>query len=243
MGVPVLAAIGSMAGWRVAFIVAGLTAIGVIGVAWRWLPHDRHRAAAPLRLYTILAPYRPLLQDRTMRRLYGATVLGAVCWFGLLTYLGAFLVEALGLGTGQVGLAYMVVGGGYMVGSLAVGGPLAGAPARRLVVGGFLANALFFGLAFSAHVGAFAAVALIAAAALVAGIEGVAMTTLLTAETPGGAGTTMTLNGSLFNLGAAGGSAIGGALLASAGYGALAIGLPLFGLAAALLSSRSGRRR
>ena len=63
------------------------------------------------------------------------------------------------------------------------------------------------------------------------------MTALLTAETPSGAGTTMTLR-VLFNLGAAGGSAIGGALLALSGYEALAIGLPVFGLGAALLSWR-----
>ena len=64
------------------------------------------------------------------------------------------------------------------------------------------------------------------------------MAALLTAETPSGAGTTMTLNGSLFNLGAAGGSAIGGVLLALSGYQALAIGLPIFALGAALLSWR-----
>ena len=68
------------------------------------------------------------------------------------------------------------------------------------------------------------------------------MTALMTAETPSGAGTTMTLSGSLFNLGAAGGSAIGGALLALSGYQALAIGLPVFALAAALLSWRPAHR-
>jgi predicted MFS family arabinose efflux permease len=75
------------------------------------------------------------------------------------------------------------------------------------------------------------------------GVEGVAMTTLLTTETPSGAGTTMTLSGSLFNFGAAGGSAIGGALLALSGYQALALGFPLFALGAALLSWRPARVR
>jgi predicted MFS family arabinose efflux permease len=61
---------------------------------------------------------------------------------------------------------------------------------------------------------------------------------VLTAETPSGAGTTMTLNGSLFNLGGAGGGVIGGLLLAWSGYEALAIGLPLFAASAAVLSWR-----
>jgi predicted MFS family arabinose efflux permease len=51
----------------------------------------------------------------------------------------------------------------------------------------------------------------------------------------------MTLHGALFNLGAAGGGAIGGLLLAAAGYDALAAGLPAFGLGAAALAWRSGR--
>ena len=62
-----------------------------------------------------------------------------------------------------------------------------------------------------------------------------------TESSPSGAGTTMTLNTSLFNLGAAGGGAIGGALIAFSGYEALALGLPLFALAAALLSWRPSR--
>jgi len=44
---------------------------------------------------------------------------------------------------------------------------------------------------------------------------------LLTANDPAGAGTTMTLHGSSFNTGTAVGGAIGGLLLALAGYGAL----------------------
>jgi DHA1 family inner membrane transport protein len=241
VAVPLLAAIGTVAGWRVAFVVAGLGAVAIAVLAMCWLPRDHRQTAERLRFDHILAPYRPLLRDGTMRRLYGATVLGAVCWFGLVTYLGAFLVEALRLGTAQVGLVYMVVGAGYCLGSLAVGGPLAAVPARRLVVSGFLFTALFVAFAFSARAGTAGSVALITGVALTMGMEGVAMSTLLTMETPTGAGTTMTLSGSLFNLGAAGGSAIGGALLAVAGYEALAIGFPLFALAAALLSWRSAR--
>jgi predicted MFS family arabinose efflux permease len=208
-------------------------------LAAAWLPRDHRRSVEPLRVEALLAPYRPLLRDRTMRRLYGATLVGAVCWMGMLTYLGAFLAEALGLGPGHVGLAYMGVGAGYCLGSLAVGGPLAHIRAQSLVVLGFLAGAGLVALAFSGRVGTAAAVVAIAGAALMWGVQGVAITAVLTAETPSGAGTTMTLNGSLFNLGGAGGGVIGGLLLAWSGYEALAIGLPLFAASAAVLSWRS----
>jgi len=242
VGVPVLAAIGTVAGWRVAFVVAGFVALAVVALAALWLPRDHRRPAESLRLDAILAPYRPLLRVAVMRRLYGATMVGAVCWMGLLTYLGAFLVEALGLGTAHVGIAYMAAGTGYCLGSLAVGGPLARFPTRRLVVFGYVAAALLIALAFSARVGTTGSIVLVTGASLMMGLEGVAMTALMTAETPSGAGTTMTLSGSLFNLGAAGGSAIGGALLALSGYQALAIGLPVFALGAALLSWQPGHR-
>ena len=52
----------------------------------------------------------------------------------------------------------------------------------------------------------------------------------------------MTVHGSLFNLGAAGGGAIGGLLLALLGYDALALGLPIFGLGSALLAGWPGSR-
>jgi predicted MFS family arabinose efflux permease len=245
IGVPLLAAIGTAVGWRVAFVVSGLLAVAVVALAAMWLPRDMHRASTPLRVEAILAPYRPLLRDGTMRRLLGATMLGAVCWMGMLTYLGAFLTEALGLGPGQVGLVYMGAGAGYCLGSLVVGGPLARLPARSLVIVGFLASAGLVALAFSGGVGTAWSSAAIAATSLMWGVEGVAMASLLTARTPSGSGTTMTLNTSLFNLGAAGGGAIGGALLAFSGYEALAIGLPVFALGAALLTwrpSRSQRR-
>ena len=241
VGVPILVGIGAAAGWRVAFVVAGLLAVVAVGLALTWIPHDHHQTAGSLRLDALVVPYRPLLQSGTMRCLYGAIMFGAVCWYGLLTYLGAFLAEALGMRIGHVGLVYMVAGSGFFLGSLAVGGPLAQVPARTLVVGGYAGMALLMAVAFSARLGATGSAVLIAVAALIMGLGVVSMTVLLTTESPSSPGTTMTLSGALFNLGGAGGGALGGLLLALSGFEAVAIGLPLFGLLAALLSWRSAR--
>jgi predicted MFS family arabinose efflux permease len=241
VGVPVLTAIGAVAGWRMAFVAVGLAALAIVLVAFVALPRHHRLAAEPFRLDTLLAPYRPLLREPSMRRLYAARALSSVCWYGLLTYLGAFLAEVLSLNTGHIGLVYMAGGTAFFLGSLAVGGPLAWAPARSLVVAGYAAMALLMALAFSARLGPVGTVVVIAAAALAMGVGVVGMVSLFLDETPSGAGTTLTLSGSVFNLGGAGGGAIGGALLAFSGYDAVAIGLPLFGLAAALLSYRPAR--
>jgi MFS transporter, DHA1 family, inner membrane transport protein len=238
IGVPVLTAIGAVAGWRPAFIAVAGVGLVILAIASVWLPRPGHRSFDPLHLATLTAPYRPLLRDPTMRRLYGARALGALTFYGFVTYLGAFLAQALGMTTAHAGLVYMVSGSGFFLGTLAVGGPLAHFPARRLVVSGYAAMALLLGLAFSARLGVAGTIILITAAAAATGMASVSIVSLFLAETPSGAGTTVSLSASVFNVGAAAGGVIGGALLAYAGYDALAVGLPLFGLAAALLCWR-----
>jgi predicted MFS family arabinose efflux permease len=236
VGVPLLTAVATFTSWRLAFISGGAAVIGVIWLAAAWLPRDGRAAAGRLRFETLLAAYRPLLRHGPTLRLYGVAVLRAICWFGLLTYFGAFLAEELALNTGLVGVAYMLGGGGYFLGSVLSGGPLRFVPPRTLLVAGNLAMALLMGLAFSASLGPLGTVAMLPLAGFAGALGWVAVAALLTAGSPAGAGTTMTLHGSLFNLGAAAGGAIGGLLLALAGYGALAIGMPVFGLGAALLA-------
>jgi DHA1 family inner membrane transport protein len=242
VGVPVLTAVGEFAGWRTAFVVAGCAAAGAAWLGSAWLPRDLHNPGGRLRLQTLLAAYQPLLRHSPTLRLYAVSMLRAICWYGLLTYIGAFLGQRLGLTTSQIGLAYMLGGSGYFLGSLAAGGPLGRVPARTLLIGGNVAMALLLGLTFSAVLGPMGTVAILPFACFAGAFGWVAIVALLTAESPAGAGTTMTLHGSLFNLGAAGGGAIGGLLVALAGYGALAIGLPIFGFAAALIAWQPKRR-
>ena len=80
-----------------------------------------------------------------------------------------------------------------------------------------------------------ATIALTAGAAVLSSIAYIAMTTLMTRETPGGAGTTMVLNGSVINLGTAVGAGVGGLLIALSGYALLGLLVPAFGLAASAL--------
>ncbi|MDP9368988.1 MAG: MFS transporter [Chloroflexota bacterium] len=240
IGVPLLTAAGDVAGWRVAFIGAGLGAVAVAALVAAWLPSDEPGTSGPLRWRALRDAYHPLLRHRPVQRLYAASVLRAICWFGLLTYLGAFLDEEVGLGTRRAGLAYMLAGGAYFLASLAAGGPLARLPARPLLAGGNAVMALLVGLVFSSTLGVPSTVAILAIACAAGATGWVGLAALLAAESPAGTGTTMTLNSALFNLGAAGGGAAGGLLLATGGYGALALGLPAFGLVSALLAWPSG---
>ena len=183
----------------------------------------------------LVAAYRPLLRHRPSVRLFGATALRTACWIGLLTYFGAFLAEELGLGTRQVGVAYMLGGAAYCLGSLAAGARLGDLPLRPLTAAANAAMGLLVGIVVALPLGPLATVALLPLAAFVGAIGSVGLTALLVEETPAGAATTMGLNGAIFSLGAAGGAAAGGVLLSVGGYDALGLGLPAFALAAALL--------
>lgn len=236
VGVPLLTTIGDLASWRVAFLLAGFTAtISVVLVAL-WLPPDSPSGSNEPRWDGILDAYRPLLHDGGMRRLYACTLTRSLCWLGLLTYFGAMLEEQYDMSTGQIGLAYMLGGSGYFAGSLATSGPLAHLPTRSLVAGGTVIMAILMAAPFTGAMPTVLAVTLLPVAAFFGAVGWVGLTALLTSETPAGAGTTMVLNSALFNLGAASGAGIGGLLLATGGFTAIAFGLPVFGIAAALLA-------
>ncbi len=235
IGVPILTTIGDAAGWRVAFIVAGAAAIVIMVLVAFWLPQDGQRPDDTLRARTILHAYQPLLHHTGMRRLYASTVTRSVFWFGLLTYFGALMSDRLGLGTGEIGLVYMLGGAGYLLGGVAAGGPLARIPTRPLVAASNVISALVFAVVYSTVLGTTLTIAILPLTTFAAAAGYVGLTTLLTEETPAGPGTTMVLNGSLFNLGAAIGAAVGGYLLAVGGFDAVAVVLPLFGLVSALL--------
>jgi MFS transporter, DHA1 family, inner membrane transport protein len=238
VGVPLLTAIGSRAGWQTAFFIIGIVTLGAAWLAFTWLPRAAPRQERTLRVRDVLAAYEPLLRHGPTLRLYGAAVLRAICWYGLLTYFGAFLGQHLGMTTDRIGIVYMFGGAGYFLGGLVAGGPLGSVAPRKLLVAGNLAMALLVAVAYSAALGTIGTAAIFPLVGFAGALGFVALAAALTAETPAGAATTMTLNASLFNAGAAGGGAIGGLLLALSGYEALAIGAPLFGLASAALAWR-----
>ena len=242
VGVPLMTTLGSWVGWRAAFVVAGTAALGTTWLVARGLPRDPPRAAAPLRGRDLVAAYRPLLRDRTVLRLYGVTALRAAGWLGLLTYYGAFLADEVGLDTRAIGLAYMVGGSGYFLGSLVAGGRLGRFPPVPLVAATNLAMGLLTLLILEFPVDPVLVVALTFVLAFAGALGWVAFTTLLAATTRAGAATTMGLNGSILNLGAAAGGAGGALLLSVGGYRALGLGLPLFAVAAAALVLEPRRR-
>jgi predicted MFS family arabinose efflux permease len=242
IGVPLLTAVGGLTSWRVALCAAGVTALGVAWLVAAVLPADRLHPSSRLRARALLAAYTPLLQHPPSLRFLGVSGLRGLWWIGLLTYMGAFLGTVVGFSPQHVGLAYALAGGAYSAGSI-IAGSLFGGLSSRLVVavssviGGVLVAPMFL---FPVP---WVVLPLLLLASGAASICSVSVVALLADESPAGAGTTMVLNGSVLNLGAAGGAVLGGALIAFGGYAALGIGLPFFALVAAALAWWPGSRQ
>jgi predicted MFS family arabinose efflux permease len=153
----------------------------------------------------------------------------------MVTYLGAYLGDELGLTTRQVGFAYMLGGSGSTLGSFIAGTRLLGISARMFIAVTNLAGGALVAIVMWSS-STTLVLLLLPLATMVASMGGVAVASLLAVESPAQAGTTMALNASLLNGGAAAGAALGGALIALGGYHAMAIGLPLFAFTAAILA-------
>jgi predicted MFS family arabinose efflux permease len=235
VGVPLLAAVGGITSWRVALAAAGVAALGVAWFVAAVLPADRLRPASRLRVRALLAAYTPLLKHPPSLRFLGVSALRGLWWVGLLTYMGAFLGTVVGFSPQHVGLVYALAGGAYTAGSIAAGSLLGGVSPRLVVAvssvtGGVLVAPMFL---FPVP---WVVLPLLLVTSVAAAICSVSVVALLADESPAGAGTTMVLNGSVLNLGTAGGAILGGALIAFGGYTALGIGLPFFSLVAAALA-------
>ena len=240
LGVPAMTALGDLTGWRSALVVTGCLTIGAAWMTAVSLPRDAARSGSRLRLAEVIAAYRPLLRHRGIVRLYLASGLRGIAWFGLLTYLGAFLKEEIGLSSSQAGLVYAANGAGYLLGGTLSARLRSISPRTLLTVAYATAGTSVVVMLLAADL--WVTVALLVLTSLASFTGGLALASLLTRDSPAGGGTTMAFNGSVMNLGAAIGAAVGGGLLALGGYVALGLGLSVFAFAGAGLAWVSGER-
>ena len=235
VGIPALTTIAALAdSWRAAFGALGGAALLTLLLAMLLLPSDGEPEGRAPRS-TLLGAYGPLVRHVPTLGVIGATFLrGTFIWI-LATYLGAFLIEEHGLSSQQAGFGYTGLGTGHFLGSLLAGRRLGTLPPRPLIGGLMPLAALGFTAALVAPVGPAVAIGLAACGTMLLGIVEATSMTLLISASPAGRATTMTANQSANSLGTAVGGGVGGLLLATGGYRALGLGIPIFAAAAVLV--------
>ncbi len=240
-GAPLMTAIGAASTWRVAFLVVAATAGIAAAAVSLAVPRPTAAPAQRLDRRAIAARYAPILADRNVRLLYGATATQMFCLIGALTYAGAFLDDERGFALRAIGWAYMAQSAGGIIGGMLAGGRLGGMGLTRFYVLSMLAMGSLFLTFFAAPLGAWCVLPLaLTGVAQVAGW--VVLSTMLAERSGGGQGTTMALNGSVLGIGGALGAAAGGVTIDRAGYAAFGTLVLLFAMASALLGWRGYRR-
>jgi predicted MFS family arabinose efflux permease len=203
-----------MGGWRLPFIVVGVSIIGVWALQWYWLPE--HPPVG--RRFGFIAHFKEVGGNKGLWLVLLANFFYQTAALGIFTYLVAFLVRTYGMTQGDAALPLGVVGAGAISGSL-LGGYVAGRK-RRLSWAAFvlLLGGLSIGLAFSTGLRPWMAIMLCSAGALLLTVFE-PVTWVLTAELAGES--RATANGLLATsnqLGFIGGASVGGLMLSVGGY-------------------------
>ena len=219
VGIPLVTAIGALAGWRVAFLALGVLGFVAAALMLRLLPRDQAATGPHARLSPGM--FAPIFRDRPTLWMYGSTLTRNLGVWALVTYLGAFLVEAYGLSTAEVGWAFTATGVGNFVGSIAMSGPLGRLSLRPLAIWSPVVIGLCLGLTTMLSTPLLVVIVLLVIGFVGTGVGIVSQNTLLMDLSPAGRATTTSLNQTCMSLGGAIGSSVGGLLLATGGFPAL----------------------
>ncbi len=244
LGIPILTAIAGPFSWRGAWVFVALLALAAIVLLVASVPAIPTEREGGLSVRQLGSVYAPLLGSRPMLFLFGGTAFQGVLFIAALTYSASYYVDELGLTVQRFGAVATVTGLFFFLGSLAAG-RLGRLDLRLTFAGSTLATGPLLMATFATSDSVVVAAALMSAAFLLAGIQVVNITTLISNETPAGQATTLVINEAIFGLGAAIGAAAGGLLLDLGGFRALGGAMPIFALIATAFvwQPRRTRRR
>jgi DHA1 family inner membrane transport protein len=235
IGIPIMTSLAGITSWRVSFFAMGAMALVAAVLLQRTLADDAPRVAGQFSFHDLLDSYEPIRRHRPTALMMVASLLSEIGLWSAMTYFSALLVERYGLGIEVVGWAFLAIGVVTFGGNLVAQGRVGKYP-RPLMIGCRLWCALGLGLAFGLPLSWPVCMAIVLLAAPTFSMENVATTLVLTASSPAGRATTLTLRSAAVCIGTALGGALGGGALALGGYaavGAVAMVMLLFSTALA----------
>jgi predicted MFS family arabinose efflux permease len=240
------ALVGQPAAW-----IVGMPLVGLLGErSWRygWLALPLAAAIAAGLLAAPRAGRRPAasrparvsaaVRDRTIARWLASELLANSAWAGTLVFAGALFTESYGSSTAVTGCLLAVAAAAYVAGNLACRRLVQREPRAVLVL--FASSlALVDGLFGMARVDVLGSAALLAGAGFLAGGRTLVTSAFALSTPPDVRPAITSLRAATMQLGYFVGSLVGGAALATGGYGALGLAMGLcFAGAAATLARR-----
>jgi predicted MFS family arabinose efflux permease len=225
---PVAGAATEWLSWRAAEAVPAAIAVAVLVAA---------RAAALVPSAPAASRLRTLLRERSARRWIGAEAIAYGAWTALLTFIGAFFIQHLGVREAAVGWLLASGAAAYFLASSRSRTLTDLVPRRRLIAGSALLMAVLLFVQLRATAAA-PALGIFCAVALAAGVRTPVSSGLGLAQLPDHPGAMMAARTAATQFGYLLGAVVGGAVVAGAGYGALGIVLAIGMAASALLVLR-----
>ena len=226
---PVVGAMTEWLSWRVAELVpSGIAVAALLAAPAAHLASDR--AAAP-GLVTVL-------RERSARRWLGAEVVAYGAWTALLTFVGAFFIERLGVPEVAAGWLLAMGAAAHLTAATRSGSLAALASRRRLVAGATLIMAVLLFVLLRLTGSVPLAVATFCLVGLAAGVRTPASSGLGLEQLPRHPGAMMAARTAATQLGYLLGAVVGGAVISHGGYGTLGIVLAIGMAGSALLILR-----
>jgi predicted MFS family arabinose efflux permease len=231
---PIAGAMAQTLSWRAAQVVpAGIALAAVVA---NWTPR---RAPNPSTAPELAA----LMRVQSARRWLGAEVIAYGAWTALLTFVGAFFIERLGVSQVAAGWMLAAGAGAHFAASSRSGTLMALIPRRRLLAGSAATMALLFFVLLGLTASPAAGVATFCLIGLAAGVRSPASSGLGLEQMPQYPGAMMAARTAATQLGYVLGAVIGGAVISQGGYGTLGIVLAVGMGASAVLILRVDDRR
>jgi len=211
LGVPLVALLADLGGWRLPFYVLGGLLVLVWGLLWVWFPR---RIRPPGHAVSVVTHVWTVGGTAGLWWILVANGLQVMAFMGMSSYLAPYLMRTYQMSAGDTALPLMIAGLGVLTGGL-LGGQVAGQASRlALVAGAFLGGGLGAALVFTTTISPWATVG------LAFGVAGSLLlswpvTAVLLTEHAGPSRATATGLFAVSNqLGAVGGASLGGMLLA-----------------------------
>ncbi len=213
--VPVTALLSGVGSWRIPFLAFGVMAAVVWTMSWRWFPSSQSVVSQSM---TLVTRFKQIGSNGMLWYVICSNAAQRMVYFAMFSYLAAYLTETYGKSTGDTALPLALVGLGAILGAF-IGSVVAGRAARLAVasacsLGGGIAAVVLF----SAGISEWMVIALGFGVAAFFSIGWPVLTTRLTELAGPSTATALGFFAASNQLGAVGGSAIGGLALALGGF-------------------------
>jgi len=220
LGVPAIALLGYLGGWRLPFYVTGGLSLALWVPLWLWLPSGPRRLGQRIDLFNRFkvigrqsAPWYVLIANAAQQ----------MALFGLMTYFAAYMIESYGWDEASTAPGLALLGVGAVIGSFA-GGFIAGR-ARRLdwLAAISLAGGVVVGLLFALAASAWIVVAMAFAASVLVSVSMPVLLTLIMHLAGQSRGTASGMLSTSNQFGSFVGASAGGLMLSLGGYPAVGL--------------------